>query len=226
MNILTEFKKIFSQFGLEYFNRYYSIYRGVVSENKDPEFRGRLKIQCPAAYQSTHYEYWALPSGLPSGETTLWQIPSVGDVVWVQFEGGDVSKPVWSWGAFAGNKAPKAAKVDGVNIKATVWQSASGHRLILDDKNGVVTIETARGGKVVIDKDSTIILDAPNVVLSQAAQAAVRGDDLKRLLTQVLTALETARTVDQKPLSPDTIAQLTAQKLLLPTILSKSVKLK
>ena len=46
--------KLFDQFlenlifyGLEYFNRYYSVYPGVVLDNADPEKQGRVLVKCP-----------------------------------------------------------------------------------------------------------------------------------------------------------------------------------
>jgi hypothetical protein len=66
------------------------IYRGVCSDNQDPEQLGRITVRVPTVY-GNGVSGWALPS-LPPGWTEL---PAVGDQVWVVFEGGRSSYPVW-----------------------------------------------------------------------------------------------------------------------------------
>jgi hypothetical protein len=82
--------------------RFYGKYRGVVELNADPELKGRIQAMIPdvlGLVPST----WALPclanAGVKSG---VHVIPAVGTNVWMEFEHGDVNKPIWTgcfWGS-------------------------------------------------------------------------------------------------------------------------------
>ena len=66
------------------------IYRATVAENVDPLVQRRLRVQVPSV--SGDEVMWALAC-LPAGGSD--EIPSIGDAVWVAFESGDPSRPVW-----------------------------------------------------------------------------------------------------------------------------------
>jgi hypothetical protein len=66
----------------------YGIYAGSVTDNLDPLSRLRVKVSVPAA---GGLEMWARPC-VPVAESG---VPSVGQSVWIAFEGGDPASPVW-----------------------------------------------------------------------------------------------------------------------------------
>ena len=66
------------------------IYRGVVQSVDDPQARRRVLVAIPQFTGAAGA--WAESVVPPVSGFTL---PSVGAVVWVVFEGGDISKPVW-----------------------------------------------------------------------------------------------------------------------------------
>ena len=70
-------------------NRLCGVYRGVVTNDVDPESQSRVQVQVAAVLGSQ--SVWALPCR-PVGGTA---VPAVGASVWVAFEGGDPSLPVW-----------------------------------------------------------------------------------------------------------------------------------
>lgn len=72
--------------------RFYGIYRGVVAENKDPLGQFRLKVRVPQILFDQVSD-WAWSIHQP-GVTR--SIPKVGAGVWVAFEGGDPSYPIWT----------------------------------------------------------------------------------------------------------------------------------
>ena len=71
--------------------KYYGKFRGLVTDNKDPKNKGRLKIKVPKVL-GHHSTTWALPS-LGSG---IFVIPKINTGVWVEFEQGNPNKPVWT----------------------------------------------------------------------------------------------------------------------------------
>ena len=82
-------------------------YRGTVIQNIDPEFRGRLLIMVPDVLGLAP-SGWAEPcvplagpTGPPMG---VYMVPPIGAGVWVEFEQGDPSHPIWvgcRWGSQA-----------------------------------------------------------------------------------------------------------------------------
>ena len=69
--------------------QFFGVYRGIVEDTKDPENRRRLEVRVPALLGEE--KIWAEPC-IPPG---LQLMPEVGDIVWVEFEAGDPSLPVW-----------------------------------------------------------------------------------------------------------------------------------
>src|SRR5690606_36438873 len=70
-------------------------YRGIVTNNNDPLQRGRLMVTVPGV--SGPSASWAMPSLPCAGEGLSYSaIPGIGAGLWVEYEGGDPSYPVWS----------------------------------------------------------------------------------------------------------------------------------
>jgi hypothetical protein len=80
--------------------RFYGVYRGVVYSSDDPLNLYRLQLKVPQILADQHTE-WAWPVEKPGISTS---IPSVGQGVWVMFEGGDPSYPIWT-GTFGAQSA-------------------------------------------------------------------------------------------------------------------------
>jgi len=70
-------------------SRLCGLYRGRVMEDVDPTSQSRVKVQVSPALGGL--SVWAL-SCRPVGSAA---VPTVGTSVWVAFEGGDPSRPVW-----------------------------------------------------------------------------------------------------------------------------------
>ena len=71
--------------------RFYGVYRGIVQSNSDPLDKGRLKLQVPQVLGEA-VTGWAWAIHQP-GVTRV--LPPVSEGVFVMFEGGDPSFPVW-----------------------------------------------------------------------------------------------------------------------------------
>jgi Type VI secretion system/phage-baseplate injector OB domain len=68
-----------------------SIYRATVLDNTDPQGMGRLQV---SVLGSPGASGWATPC-VPYNSSESVTVPPVGENVWVMFEDGDPSYPVW-----------------------------------------------------------------------------------------------------------------------------------
>lgn len=150
MDVFAKFKKKLSDYGLEYFNKYYGVYRGSVFENEDPENQGRLRVKVPQIYGNKSPERWAYPRGSMAGKGHgLFLIPQKEDPIYISFENGDTRFPLWEYGWWLNGKAPK-----DTNVEKYTFISPSGHRIDLDDKNNAVEIKHKDGQELLMtDKD-------------------------------------------------------------------------
>jgi uncharacterized protein involved in type VI secretion and phage assembly len=136
--------------------RHYGKYRGIVADNKDPKNMGRLKVWVPEVLgdrQTGVQTGWALPSAPYAGDGVgLFVVPPVNAGVWIEFEAGDASCPIWSGCWWAEGKLPNRATPD-----LKVLKTASGHTITLDDTGRAEKIEiTDKHGAKIVMKNSGI----------------------------------------------------------------------
>lgn len=81
--------------------QYFGKYRGQVATNLDPMMQGRIQIKCPAVLGDGQLS-WAMPCMPMAGsQMGFYALPIADSNIWVEFEGGDPNKPIWSgcfWG--------------------------------------------------------------------------------------------------------------------------------
>jgi uncharacterized protein involved in type VI secretion and phage assembly len=136
-------------------SRFYGKYRGTVTDVEQPG-RGRIKASVPAVLgdQSTG---WCDPCVPYAGSNVgIAFLPAIGAGVWIEFEGGDVSYPIWSGCYWRDGEMPSK-----VAPGTMVIQTASGHSIILDDNGATVTITDASGNSLSF-AGSGITLQAAN----------------------------------------------------------------
>ena len=91
--------------------RYLGKYRGLVKDNKDPLGLGRIQATVPAV--SGMATNWALPCAPYAGlNVGFYTIPPVGALVWVEFEGGDPTRPIWSGCFWNTDQVPAEVKTN------------------------------------------------------------------------------------------------------------------
>jgi uncharacterized protein involved in type VI secretion and phage assembly len=154
---------------------YFGKYRGKVEKNIDPMQQGRILVSVPRVTGSGTLN-WAMPSVPFAGNGVgFWAIPPVGANVWVEYEGGDADRPIWS-GCFWGiGEAPAIPAVAQVVVLKTETCT-----LTLNDLPGIggVTIETKAGMKITMSltgleindgKGGSIKLQGPKVSINGGA---------------------------------------------------------
>jgi uncharacterized protein involved in type VI secretion and phage assembly len=135
--------------------RYYGKYRGTVTD-VEPPGRGRIKALVPAVLgdQTTG---WCDPCVPYAGSNVgIAFLPKTGAGVWIEFEGGDVSYPIWSGCYWRDGEVPQKV-AEGVMVIRT----DSGHEIVLDDNGQSVTISDANGNTITLD-ESGVTLQAAN----------------------------------------------------------------
>lgn len=127
------------QFGLHY---------GVVTQNKDPDKLGRIKVRLPwLDGGDTDQTHWAqLVTPMEGNKFGWYTLPDIDDVVVVMFIGGDISQPVILGGVWSTPDNSPEPNEDGKN-NFRGFRSRSGHRLILDDSQKVKVVVADKTGK-------------------------------------------------------------------------------
>lgn len=180
MSFIKQFTAKLQEEGLETFGRYYSIYAGIIVDNEDPEFLGRLKIKVPQLHDEAP-ENWAMPRGMFCGTGIgFFCIPNKNDMVWITFLNGDPEYPIWEYGWFGKGDMISGVKNNENKPTKMVWASTSGHRIELDDKKGEETflIKDKEGNTTTMNKDGVVMEDkfGHKIVMNDKAISLVSSD--------------------------------------------------
>jgi hypothetical protein len=140
---------------------FYGKYRGVVSDVD--VLTGRVKAIVPAVLGDAQTG-WCMPCVPYAGpQRGIAFLPEKESGVWIEFEGGDVSYPVWTGCYWRDGELP-----EGVAANVKVIATAKGLRLVLNDAEGSITISDPGG--------NTVTLNEAGITLSRAGQQVVIGD--------------------------------------------------
>jgi phage baseplate assembly protein gpV len=193
----TEIDEILARLVQRVEGRYFGKYRGKVTDNSDPDDLGRIKANVPRVL-SDKETGWALPAFIYGGtaEQGLFAVPDVGAGVWIEFEGGDLSYPIWSGTWYTNGGIPEAAKAG-----KKVFKTSSGHKIVLDDDRGSLEVADSNGNSVSMDASTVkiaaggalkVVIDAPQIELVDGATSPlVFGDQLMQYLTQLVQMFNT-----------------------------------
>jgi uncharacterized protein involved in type VI secretion and phage assembly len=155
--------------------KFYGKYRGFVVDAADPERRARLRLQVPSVLgeQTTG---WALPC-LPYGghpNEGLFTVPSPDAQVWVEFEEGEISQPIWTGTFWQQRGDPPAEAGQPEQPTTRVLRTAAGHVLQFDDAEDAEGFRLAHpaGATITIDAQGTVVVtDADDQSISMDAEA-------------------------------------------------------
>lgn len=175
--------------------RVFGKHEAVVVDAADPKGIGRVRARVPAVLGEDVDSGWALPSAPAGGgkERGMLFLPQEGDTVWIEFAGGDVSRPIWSgtfWSApdstggaddLGTETGPEAPTGDGGKAASpglSVLKTRSGHELTFDDDGEVVLLASGTGKTSIrFEQDGTVVVTAERIKLgAAAAEKVVLGD--------------------------------------------------
>jgi uncharacterized protein involved in type VI secretion and phage assembly len=132
----------------------------LVTDNKDPEALGRVKVSYP--WHSTPMQsYWArIAVPMAGKDYGLVLYPDVGDEVLVIFERKDIRFPYVLGGLWNGKEKPPVANANGKN-DIRMLKTRKGHTLIFDDNSskGKIELKLNDGKMLSIDDDGIKIID-------------------------------------------------------------------
>jgi uncharacterized protein involved in type VI secretion and phage assembly len=124
-------------FQLSQLHHVWGKYAGSVVDTDDPEQSGRLQVLCPSILGST--AVWARPCVPYAGPNVgFFFLPPKGANVWIEFEAGNTSRPIWTGCFWAKGELP--ADATSADIKLIATDQAS---LKIDDSSGTIEIANA-----------------------------------------------------------------------------------
>lgn len=158
-------------------NRYFGKYRGTITDNADPTNRARLKVRVPSVLGDV--ELWAMPCVPYAGDKVgFFFLPEPGTGVWVEFEAGDPSYPVWAGFFWGDDQLPD----DATDAKKKVLRTASS-TLRLDDDAKEIFLAVDDAGSVKIADEVEITREQAKVTVSTSGVKSEIGGQ-KTELTQ------------------------------------------
>jgi hypothetical protein len=138
----------------EWKNRhYFGKYRGLVVAVGESDQLGFISVKVPEVFGDELVLERARPCSPFAGDKHGFiALPEPGDGVWVEFEAGNPSLPIWTGFWWADGEIPE---IDGPLVRAFI--TTKGHKLILDDDGNKVQAIHADGAEMTMtDSDITI----------------------------------------------------------------------
>lgn len=171
--------------------RWYGAFPALVTDIKDPDGQGRVKITLPWSPDTGggRYETWARLATLMGGNNRgSWFIPDVNDEVLVIFEAGDPRRPYVLGGLWNGSDQPPDSMDGAGNNYRKVLRSRNGVKVTLDDQDGQekLILETPGGQKftmkdgpgsveIVDSNGNSVKLETSGITVNASAKVTINA---------------------------------------------------
>jgi uncharacterized protein involved in type VI secretion and phage assembly len=130
--------------------RFYGKYRGTVTEIDATTLRIKAKVPAVLGEQPTG---WCMPCVPYAGPGVgLAFLPEEGAGVWIEFEAGDVSYPIWTGCYWRSDELPSEATP---TVKTIITRG--GHKILLDDEETSITIKDSNDNSIVVESSGITI---------------------------------------------------------------------
>jgi len=154
---------------------FYGKFRGVVTDNRDPLFLGRVRVKVQDVL-GEHESGWAMPSLPYAGKNVgLFLIPPTDALVWVEFEHGDPDYPIWSGCFWAQGEVPASPGVADMKVlktevgTITINDVAGAGGITIETKDGMKITMNAQGIEITNGQSATVKLSGPQVSVNNGA---------------------------------------------------------
>ena len=163
---------------------HHSVVVGLVTNNVDPEGKGRLKVKFPWLTNQDESHWARLATPMAGAERGMMFLPEVNDEVLVAFEQGDVNKPYVLGALWNGEDAPpkpSSEVVTGGKVNLRIIKSRSGHIVTLDDTAGaekISIVDKTGNNKFIIDSvrgELTIEAQSNITIKSTSGKVSIEG---------------------------------------------------
>lgn len=140
-------------------DRYYGKFRAVVTDNRDKENLGRIRVQAQDVLGEKDLG-WAWPAVPYAGAGVGFNlIPPKYALVWVEFEHGNVESPIWT-GCFWNQADRKGSFTDNPDIKVLKTGSST---ITFDESSDQPSLKIELGDfKIVMDKTGIELSSKPS----------------------------------------------------------------
>jgi len=153
-------------------SRFYGKYRGVVSDVDAGTCR--IKATVPSVYGDTE-SGWCMPCVPYAGPNVgIAFLPEVGSAVWIEFEGGDVSYPIWTGCFWREGEVPS-----DVDAAVKVIATASALEIKIDDDQGAMTVTDSNGNTVTLDSSGISLANGGQEVAISTSSVSVNDGALQ-----------------------------------------------
>ncbi len=145
-------------------NHVFGKYRGLV-ENVSEDELGLISVKVHGVWGKDRVIERVRPcSPFAGSKHGFVAIPEVGDGVWVEFEAGNTSLPIWTGFWWADDEMPEPK---GTLIRSFI--TTKGHKLLLDDDaNEVKLIHSGGGEMTMTQSDITIKIGDSSIKLTES----------------------------------------------------------
>ena len=152
-------------------NRFYGKYRGTVTDVDAATMRIKAKVPAVLADKESGWCTACVPyAGKEVGFAFL---PETGAGVWIEFEGGDVSYPIWSGCYWRKGEAPSDA-APAVRVIVT-----KEHKVLLDDDAPSITLSDSSQNNIALESSGLTLKRGGNQIEISDAEVNVNNGALE-----------------------------------------------
>lgn len=168
----------------------------MVVNNTDPDHMNRIKVAIPEVMGGI--VLWAYSKGQhgSTGSGFKMMAPKNGDIVYITFEYGDPSKPLWEYHGWAQNQIPDI--LDDPDTMGIV--TPNGNRIWLNDKDGSLKMYLYGSatiyaeGPVSINSKAQAYVNASKVIVNQGNNDGIINiNELTQKLNQLVSEIESLK---------------------------------
>ena len=151
---------------------------GIVTNNRDPEGMGRIKVRWPSLGDTDESNWARIAVPMAGKDRGVYFLPEIDDEVLVAFEHGNPRLPLILGALWNGQDSPPAKNEDGEN-DVRVIKSRSGHVIRLTDKKDAEKIEIIdkSGNSLVFDTAAKLVkIESGQDITLSAANGTIKLD--------------------------------------------------